>query len=281
MNDELHHIIMAMSGKQKDISRYEESFLLKSLEKRLVATSVTTIADYREYLSEHDGEAAEFFRSLNITYSGFFRNPLTFALLEQQVLPRLIEEKPGSGTAEIRVWSAGCAAGQESYSVAILLDELLSAQQTSLSFRIFATDISENSLASARRGVYDAAAVQNVRLKYIDSCFESHNVRYSVAGRLKKRIEFSFYDLIDERSTSPPGSIYGDFDLVFCSNLLFYYKPEIQQVILNKVIHALSCGGYLVTGEAERAIVEERTTLIELFPMSAVYRKTDERKVMV
>jgi chemotaxis protein methyltransferase CheR len=280
MNDELHHIIMAMSGKQKDISRYEESFLLKSLEKRLVATSVTTIADYREYLSEHDGEAAEFFRSLNITYSGFFRNPLTFALLEQQVLPRLIEEKPGSGTAEIRVWSAGCAAGQESYSVAILLDELLSARQTSLSFRIFATDISENSLASARRGVYDAAAVQNVRLKYIDSCFESHNVRYSVAGRLKKRIEFSFYDLLDKDSTSPPGSIFGDFDLIFCSNLLFYYQPDSQRFILNKIHHALADEGYLACGETERAIIEKTGLFAEVCRPSAIYRKRTIREAL-
>jgi chemotaxis methyl-accepting protein methylase len=279
MNSELNPVIKVMSGMQgTDISRYDESFLLKSIQKRLVATSSATIADYCTYLSEHDGEAEEFFLSLNITYSEFFRNPLTFALLEQRVLPGLIEEKQGAGTAEIRVWSAGCAAGQESYSVACLLDELLTARKTSLSYRIFATDISEKCLATAWRGVYDPAAVQNVRLKHIQSCFESHNGVYSVARRLKDRIEFSYYDLFDEHSTSPPASIYGDFDLVFCCNLLFYYKPEVQQVIMNKVIHALSGGGYLVTGEAERAIIET-TNLVEISPMSAVYRKTNGQKV--
>jgi len=281
MNSELNPVIKVMSGMQgTDISRYDESFLLKSIQKRLVATSSATIADYCKYLSEHDGEAEEFCLSLNITYSEFFRNPLTCALLEQRVLPSLIEEKQGAGTAEIRVWSAGCAAGQESYSVAILLDELLPPRQTNLSFRIFATDISENCLATAKRGVYDTAAVQNVRLKHIHSCFESHNKRYAVAPRLKDRIEFSFYDLLDEHSTSPPGSIYGDFDLVFCCNLLFYYKPEHQKFILNKIINALSGGGYLVTGEAERAIVET-TNLLEISPMSAVYRKTNGQNVMV
>jgi len=168
MINELHQIVKTMSVMYaKDISRYDESFLLKSIEKRMAARSLTTIADYCKYLSEDVKEAEEFYRSLNITYSEFFRNPLTFALLEHRVLPALIEEKLDSGTAEIRVWSAGCAAGQESYSIACLLDELLYARKKSLSFRIFATDISEKCLVFARSGVYDAVTVQNVRLKHM------------------------------------------------------------------------------------------------------------------
>ena len=280
MNKEMQQIVKAMSGTDKEISCYDESFLVKSLEKRLAATSCATIADYCEYLADHDGEAEEFYRSLNITYSEFFRNPLTFDVLEQRVLPALIDEKLELGRSEIRIWSAGCSAGQESYSIAILLDELISARKIPLSFRIFASDISDESLASARRGVYDAAALQNVKLKHIQSCFESHNGSYSIDGRLQQKIEFSYYDLLDERSTCPSGSIYGDFDIVFCSNLLFYYRPEIRTLILKKVCCALSRGGYLVTGEAERAIVES-SSLSEIFPMSAVYRKTHERNVMV
>lgn len=280
MNKEMQQIVKTMSGMHKEISCYDESFLEKSIEKRLAATSCATIADYCEYLSVHNGEAEEFYRSLNITYSEFFRNPLTFDVLEQRVLPALIDEKRELGRSEIRIWSAGCAAGQESYSIAILLDELISARKIPLSFRIFASDISDESLASARRGVYDAAALQNVKLKHIQSCFESHNGSYSIDGRLKQKIEFSYYDLLDERSTCPSGSIYGDFDIVFCSNLLFYYRPEIRTLILKKVCCALSRGGYLVTGEAERAIVES-SSLSEIFPMSAVYRKTHERNVMV
>ena len=264
----------------KDLSHYDESFLAKSAETRRVVTAIGTADTYCDYLSDNADEAEQFFRSLNITYSEFFRNPLTFAVLEQRVLPRLIDEKQESGSAEIRIWSAGCAAGQEAYSVACLLDELLAARKISLSYRIFATDISEKCLALARRGVYDAGAVQNVRLKHLQSCFESHNGVYSVSGRIKERIEFSFYDLLDERSSSPPGSIYGDFDLVFCSNLLFYYTPTIQQFILNKVCHSLSYGGYFVTGEAERGIVDT-INLEEISPMSAVYRKTKECKVMI
>ncbi|MCX6690641.1 MAG: protein-glutamate O-methyltransferase CheR [Methanoregula sp.] len=276
MSGELDHIIRVMSGTHgKDISRYDESFLTKSLEKRMAATAIATITGYRDYLLEHADEAEELSRSLNITYSEFFRDPLTFALLEQLVLPKLIAEKQetGTGTAEIRVWSAGCAAGQESYSVAILLDELLTAHKKSLSFRIFATDISEKCLATASRGVYDLAAVQNVRQKHLTTGFNSHNGTYSVVRRLKDRIEFSVYDLFEEHSASPPGSIYGDFDLVLCSNLLFYYRPEIQQFIVNKLCHSMSSGGYLVTGEAERAIVERSHIFQPVSRLAAVYRK--------
>ncbi|MCX6699580.1 MAG: protein-glutamate O-methyltransferase CheR [Methanomicrobiales archaeon] len=281
MNRELHRIVKTMRVLQGcDISCYDEPFLSASLEKRMAATSLATVTDYCDYLSGNADEAEQFFRSLNITYSEFFRNPLTFAVLEQQVLPRLIEEKQDSCTAELRVWSAGCAAGQESYSVAILLDELLVARKSSLSFRIFATDISGDSLVTAGRGVYDTVAVQNVRLKHLQSCFETGHGSYTVSRRLIDRIEFSSYDLLDERSTSPPGSIYGDFDLVFCSNLLFYYKPEVRQFIINKVCHSLSYGGYMVTGEAERGIVDT-INLEEIFPMSAVYRKIKECQVMV
>jgi chemotaxis methyl-accepting protein methylase len=281
MNADLERIIMIMSRVYgKDLSHYDESFLAKSAETRRAVTAIGNADTYCDYLSDNADEAEQFFRSLNITYSEFFRDPLTFAVLEQRVLPGLIEEKQATGTAEIRVWSAGCAAGQESYSVAILLDELLTARKSPLSFRIFATDISEKCLEFARRGVYDAAAVQNVRLKHITSCFETGLGSYPVARRLRDRIEFSFYDLLDERSTSPPGSIYGDFDLIFCSNLLFYYKPDTQRYIMKKLCNALSHGGYLVTGEAERAIVE-RINLQEISPMCAVYRKTNERMVRV
>ena len=99
----------------KDLSHYDESFLAKSTETRRTVTAIGNADMYCDYLSDNADEAEQFFRSLNITYSEFFRNPLTFAVLEQRVLPGLIEEKQESCPAEIRVWSAGCAAGQESY----------------------------------------------------------------------------------------------------------------------------------------------------------------------
>jgi chemotaxis protein methyltransferase CheR len=278
MNEDIQQIIRVMTGTyERDISHFDGSFLLKTLEKRLAFTSIRTLAGYCEYLAFHAGEAEELYNSLYVRYSEFFRNPLTFAMLEQLVLPILIGQKQKSGQTEIRVWSAGCAAGQESYSLTILLDDLITTSEKQVSYRIFATDISETELALGRSGVYDLTALQNVRLKHFKSFFESNHETWSVSRHLKDRIEFSSYDLLDEHSASPPGSIFGDFDLILCCNLLFYYHPDSQQFILSKIHQTLADGGYLGCGETERAIVEKTDLFAEVCRPSALYRKRTSR----
>lgn len=219
------------------------------------ATLSETPAAYLAHLKNHSEEWATLFASLRITYSEFFRNPLTFALIEQIILPGLAEEKRKTGGGDIRIWSAGCAAGQEAYSLAILTRDFRRAHEKGFFFRIFATDASEVELATARRGVYDAAAMQNVPLKHLRGAFIQRGETYEVVPEVKALVQFSSYDLLDEDSTCPPDSIYGDFDLLLCSNLLFYYRPDIRRLILKKLERCLSPGGYLVTGEAESGIV--------------------------
>lgn len=274
MKVDLDRVIQVMRmAHRKDLTCYDESFLAKSLEKRCAEIGIVDVDAYSEYLSGSADEADALSLTLQITYSEFFRNSLTFALLEHLVLPRIKKENQGREGGEIRVWSAGCAAGQESYSVAILLEDMLNASEQPVPYRIFATDISEYELARAATGVYDAAAVQNVRLKHLAAYFWSHGETYEVVPRLKAHIDFSSCDLLDEHSTSPPSSIYGDFDLVICSNLLFYYRREIRQFIIDKLFHSLSPGGYLVTSEAEREILEQTDGLYPVFRPAAVYRK--------
>lgn len=270
MNGEINDIIRVMNWTHgKEISMYDESFLIKSLEKRRMDTGAVTTAAYLEYLEGSCMEADAFSNSLNITYSDFFRNPLTFALLEQWVLPALITSKSGT---EIRVWSAGCSSGQEAYSMAMLLSNLIPVNGQPIRYRIFATDISQSALAVARSGIYFEDAVHNLRMKELESYFVHTGEVYTVVPRLKECIEFSTYDLLDRHSAYPPECIYGDFDIVFCSNLLFYYKPEIQQFILRKVQQAMAPDGYLVTGEAERAFVEQTGRLRMVAPPAAVFQ---------
>jgi len=181
----------------KDIYPFEESFLQKTLEKRLSLTSINNFTTYSGYLSENITEAEALFRALTITYSEFFRNPLTFALIEQLIIPVLLDEKGKSGRSEIRVWSAACAAGQEPYSVAILLDELITARGSTVSYRIFATDFSATDLALADKGVYDFGAVTNVRVKHLREFFTTTGEFYSIAPRIRAHVDFSRYDLLD------------------------------------------------------------------------------------
>lgn len=256
-----------------DAAIYDEVFLAKSLEKRRTARACDTISAYLNCLAHDRVEAEQLFRSLNINYSAFFRNPLTFALLERAVLPALVNAREKTGQSAIRIWSAACAAGQEAWSVAILLEDLAVARERQVLYEIIATDVSDDALTLARRGIYDLTEVQNTPLKHIHTHFSVHKESYAILPALKAHVDFSLYDLLDESSSSPAAGIYGDFDLVFCSNLLFYYRPEIRNRILDKVCRALSPGGYFVTGEAERDIVAKQKNLRATMPFAAVFQK--------
>lgn len=269
--DEL--VAVLLQSQRRDISAFSERFLMTSLEKRMVATNLTETAAYLEYLGDTPEEAEYFLRSLNINYSAFFRNPLTYAVLEQVILPGLVGSEGDQRTSSIRIWSAGCAAGQEAWSVAILLESLAVARERPFPYRIIATDIADEALTQARQGVYNLAEVQNTPLKCVQAYFSVRGDTYEIIPALKAHVDFSTYDLLDEESSSPAASIYGDFDLVLCSNLLFYYRPDSQKRILDKVCRALRPGGYLVTGETERDIVRRKETLRTVMPFAPVFQK--------
>ena len=249
-----------------DISWYEEAFLRKTIAKRMAATGAETLTDYTGKVAGDRAEAEMFFSALRVNHSEFFRNPLTFAVIGQLVLPGLVEAKKVSG-GEIRVWSAGCASGQEAWSLAILLEELAGP----VPYRIFATDLAEPGLAQA--GAYSAEAVGNVRTRHLREYFSRQGESFSVVPRLRARVDFSAHDLLDRSSASPAASIYGGFDLILCCNVLFYYRPEARQHILDKVCQALSPGGYFVTGEVERAMVHGHKGLRAVMPPAAVFEK--------
>ena len=129
-------------------------------------------------------------------------------------------------------------------------------------------------MAQAAAGVYSAEAVGNVRRRDLEAFFSRQGELFVIVPRLRERVSFSVYDLLDEGSSSPEASLYGDFDLIFCCNLLFYYRPDIRQRILGKLCRALSPGGYVVTGEAERDIVAAHEGMHAVAPPVALFQKT-------
>lgn len=255
-----------------DISMYDSSFLENGIRNRMAVTTCKTVDDYLAYLVIFPAESAELLDQLSNSYSYFFRNPLTFIYLEQFILPDLVALKLKNNEKEIRIWSAACASGQEAYSLAILCHELMENTKTHISFRIFATDIDQEELVNAPKGTYQSASLGNVTLKRIQTYFTKQCDTYTIASQLKEYIDFSIFDLFSENGTCPPASIYGNFDLVFCSNLLFYYQPEYRNKILNKVGHCIAPDGYLITGETEREIIRENNYR-EVFNHSAIFQK--------
>ena len=265
-----------------DVSKYDESFLERSIQKRITETHSASREEYSGLLKHDNEEVSILSDSLSVNYSEFFRNALTFAVLERIVLPGLVrslgvcecvsmgvracagvQENPHTHThpnsqtrkRELRIWSAACAGGQEAYSLAILLEELKGGNGDKFNYRIFATDQDESQVNAARNGQYPAAALNNLSLRRVGQWFTRQGETYTVKPELKKNMDFSVFDLFSENLSSPPRSIFGDFDLVFCANLLFYYRKQYRKIILEKIGNSLADGGYLALGGAEREIL--------------------------
>lgn len=259
-----------------DLSRFDGCFLWSLFDRRRQAVGAPSLDAYAALLASNGAEAELLRDSVRVSYSDFFRDPMVFAYLEQVALPALVERLGSADQGELRVWSAGCAQGQEAWSLAILLDSLAAALGRRPAYRIVATDLSEPELAAARAGAYPREALRNLRLRHLEACFEQRGASYVIADRLRERVDFAHYDLLDPATTNPPAGVFGDFDLVICANVLFYYRPQVRHLALDKIKKSLATGGYFVTGDTERAIVEARGGFRALSPLLAIFRHAEE-----
>lgn len=245
-----------------DLTIFNPSFAEKTIRGRMSETQCTSSSEYIEYLKTNPAETSKLKAVLNNNFSEFFRNTLTFAYLEHQILPTIAADKLKKRNQEIRIWSAACAAGQEAYSIAILCDEFAKNHHSDIGFRIFATDISETEIQNAQKGFYPENALRNVTYDRIKKYFSPKGDRLMVHASLREYINFSTFDLLNEDCLCPSASIFGNFDIIFCANLLFYYKPGVQQRILRKADHCLASKGWLIVGDAEKEITESNTNYI-------------------
>lgn len=269
-NNQLAELILHAHG--IDISKYDPNFLNKSIQKRMDEIKCNSNNSYLEFITSDLDESKHFVNSLCVSYSEFFRNSLTFSVLEKIIIPTIMMDKVNLKRKEIRIWSAACAAGQETYSLAMLLKELSIAIGEKINFRIFATDQSEFQINEAQQGIYNNSALNNVSLKRLNQWFTKQGDAYQIKPELKENIDFSVFDLFSEQYSSPPSSIFGDFDIVVCANLLFYYKPKYRAMIINKTSMCLSKNGLLITSETERDILSH-FSFHEVYPQSAIFRQ--------
>lgn len=274
MKNEFELIVNALEKiSDRDFSKYNQSFVSKLLAKRMFELNSLTEQEYLNKLISDNNEIKLLYYSLQISYSEFFRNKLTFEVLETVILPELILKAKNENRNEIRIWSAACSAGQEAYSLAIILKEVSELYRNKIKFRIFASDQGEEQISIAQKGFYSIRSLNNVSLARLNKWFTLHDSsNYEISRELKQCIEFSEFDLLNNEFNFPATSIYGDFDLVFCANLLYYYKPFYQKKILDKMSLSLSEGGYVVTGEIERDVLLTNNYK-EVFPYSAVFKK--------
>lgn len=226
-----------------DFTSYKAPTLLRRLTRRMVATGATTIEDYADYLQGHPEELQKLVNALLINVTEFFRNPELFAHLKEEVLPGLLDEARAEDR-QLRIWSAGCATGEEAYTLAILISELLGPDAVLADVRIFATDVDEEAVDFARRGVYPAGSLAGLSEELIGHYFIKHDDQYEVKKPVRGMVVFGEHDLA-RRSPFPR------IDLVVSRNVLIYFTPELQRRVLQLFAYSLRDGGSLVLGTAE------------------------------
>ena len=226
-----------------DFHPYKTSTILRRISRRMVVTHNRTMREYLEYLKAHPDEVGELVKAFLINVTQFFRDHDAFASLKNEILPLVIAQARERGRI-LRVWTAGCATGEEPYSLAMLIIDMLGAELPEWSVKIFATDLSETAISFARRGLYSENLLAGVPAEYRDRFFERASNGFRVTKALRQMVIFGQQDLT--RSAPFPR-----IDLLLCRNVLIYFTPELQDYVLNQFAFSLTPGGYLFLGKAE------------------------------
>ncbi len=226
-----------------DFRPYKTSTILRRISRRMAVTHNRTIRDYADYLRIHPGEVGELVKAFLINVTQFFRDAEAFAFLKSEILPRLVA-RAHERDRVLRFWAAGCATGEEPYSLAMLLTDILGAELSQWSVKIFATDLDEAAINFARRGLYSENLLKSIPNEYQNRFFERVDHGYRISKTLRQMVIFGQQDL----SRSAP---FPRIDLVLCRNVLIYFTPELQDYVLNQFAFSLCPNGYLFLGKAE------------------------------
>jgi two-component system CheB/CheR fusion protein len=251
-----------------DFSAYKRPTVLRRLQRRMVATANPRLRDYVRYTQRHPEEFQRLSSAFLIKVTQFFRDADLFDHLGSTIVPQLIEDSRPRGR-ELRIWSAGCATGEEAYSLAILVAQALGPEIESFTVRIFATDLDEEAISFARRGVYPAAAVGAVTPEILDRYFERDGDHYEVSKEIRALVVFGQHDL-GQRAPFPR------IDLALCRNVLIYFTGELQKRALQLFAFSLREGGYLVLGKAESSTPYPEHFVLDQ-PRLKIYRRAGER----
>ena len=225
-----------------DFTGYKRSSLMRRVDRRISQVGITGYADYLDFLQVHPDEFTLLFNTVLINVTGFFRDVDAWDYLRDAVLDSLVASKPADSV--IRVWSAGCASGEEAYTLAISLAEALGIDAFRERVKIYATDVDEEQLNEARQATYGEREMQALPPGLAERYFESSGNRFVFRKDLRRSVIFGRNDLVQDAPISR-------IDLLTCRNTLMYFNAETQAKILNRFHFALADSGVLFLGKAE------------------------------
>lgn len=239
-----------------DLTGYKRSNLMRRVQKRMAAITLSDFADYVDYLEVHPDEFTHLFNAILINVTAFFRDPAAWDFVAQEVVPKIIEAR--GPRQQIRVWSAGCASGEEAYTITMILAEALGQEEFRERVKVYATDVDEEALAQARQALYSARAVEAVPPTLRTKHFDRSGDRYLFNADLRRSVIFGRHDLVQDAPISR-------LDLLICRNTLMYFNAETQAKILGRLHFAVREGGYLFLGQAELLLTHnELFTAVDL-----------------
>jgi two-component system CheB/CheR fusion protein len=230
-----------------DFTGYKRASLMRQVGKRMHHVKAAGFEEYTDYLEVHPEEFPALFNAILINVTAFFRDPPAWEYVEQEIIPRILAN--GRDHQPIRVWSAGCASGEEAYSICMLLAEALGSEGERFAHqvKIYATDIDEDALAQARQASYRAADLEAVPDRFREKCFEQTRDRFVFRSDLRRAVIFGRHDLVQDAPISR-------IDLLVCRNTLMYFNTEAQDRILARLHFAVRDHCFLFLGKAEMLV---------------------------
>ncbi|MCX2898712.1 CheR family methyltransferase [Pseudomonas mandelii] len=243
LQDILHQL---RAGTGHDFKHYKRATVLRRIERRMQVTAQSDLSAYYDYLETHPEETRALLGDMLIGVTNFFRDREAFEALERHVIPSLLQslQETLPHREEVRVWSAGCSTGEEAYSLAILLSEYMAQEPSSANLQVFATDIDDRAITTARTGLYPEAILTDVPPNRLRQNFTKENQQFRIRKDLRERVLFAQHSLL----LDPP---FSQIDLVVCRNLLIYLDRKVQREIMQMFHFALRPGGYLFLGSSE------------------------------
>lgn len=217
----------------------------KRVDRRIQALKVNGLAAYKAYLSEHASEWAALEALCSIPISRFYRDRAVFDALGEHILPEVAKRATARAPAVVRCWSAGCASGEEPYTVRLLWDQRVGPGYPQARLAIVATDVDEHLIERARAACYAKSSLRELPAAWIDRAFDRRKDLYCLRDHWKACIEFCHQDI---RLEQPPG----EFDLILCRNAAFtYFSEAVQRAVLARIAERLRADGFLVIGRHE------------------------------
>ncbi len=248
-----------------DFRHYKLPTIKRRLYRRMALHRITDVGEYLQLLESNATEARSLYQDLLIHVTRFFRDPDSFVALASHVFPAILEGRP-AGSADPRL-GAGCATGEEAYSVAIALIEFLQKDHADTRVQIFATDVSESAIEFARAGVYPASIEADVSTERLRRFFTRVDGGYRVTKMVRDLCVFARQDL----TRDPP---FSHLDLILCRNVLIYMDAQLQRKLLSVFHYALKPGGFLCSARP-RPWARRRTLFALVDKKQRIYRKKE------